>query len=136
MSFSNTAETAILTQIAVGTATSWNGQASLWWALFMADPGEAGSAVTNESSVYVSYARVVATRATDFTIAGNQLSNAVLVQFPTSTGGSETITHAGLVTTASGAGTLIMSGALTSSRLVTSGIQPQFAVDAIVFTLD
>lgn len=135
MSFSNTTETAILNYIK-NTNPSWHGAASFYWALHTADPGEAGSAVTSEAA-YTSYARVLCTRATDLTVSGNTISNTSLIQFPTATGGSETITYASLVTTSSGAGDIIFSGALTSSRAVSNGIQPQFAASTgIVFTLD
>lgn len=135
MSFSNTAETAVLNQIFVGTATSWNGNTDLWIALHTADPGEAGSAVTSEAA-YGSYARVTLTRASDFTVSGNQVSNANLEQFPQCSSGSETITHASIVTTSSGAGTIIVRAALNTSIPVSTGIQPQFAANALAFTLD
>lgn len=135
MSFSNTAETAVLNYVFVGTNVSWDGNTDLWLALHTADPGEAGSAVTSEAA-YTSYARVAVTRATDLTVSGNSVSNANLEQFPQCTGGSETITHASIVTTSSGAGTIIVRAALSSSIPVSTGIQPQFASAALSFTLD
>lgn len=135
MSFSNTAETAVLNQIFVGTSLPWNSNTDLWIALHTADPGEAGSAVTSEAT-YGSYARVVLTRATDFTVSGNQVSNANLEQFPQCTSGSETITHASIVTSASGAGTIVVRAELNTSIPVSTGIQPQFAATALSFTLD
>lgn len=135
MSFSNTAETAVLNYIFVGTNVSWDGNTDLWIALHTADPGEAGSAITSEAA-YGSYARVTLTRASDFTVSGNQVSNANLEQFPQCSSGSETITHASIVTTSAGAGTIIVRAALTSSIVVSSGVQPQFAANALVFTLD
>lgn len=135
MSFSNTAETAVLNQIFVGTALAWNGNTDLWLALHTADPGEAGSATTNEAS-YGSYARVALSRASDFTVSGATVSNANLAQFPVCTSGSSTCTYVSIVTTSAGAGTIIVSGALNSSVAVTTGIQPQFSAGALVFTLD
>lgn len=135
MSFSNAAETAILNQIFVGTALPWNGNTNLWIALHTADPGEAGTAVTSEAS-YGGYARIVLTRATDFTVSGNQISNANLEQFAQCTSGSNTITHASIVDTASGAGNIIIKAPLNTSIPVSTGIQPQFAANALVFTLD
>lgn len=135
MSFSNTAETAVLNYIFVGTNVSWDGNTDLYLALYTADPGEAGTATTNEAA-YTSYARVAVTRATDFTVSGNQLSNTNLEQFPQCTGGSETITYAAIVTSASGAGTIIVRAALNTSIPVSTGIQPQFAASALTFTLD
>lgn len=135
MSFSNDAETAVLDQVFKGTALPWNGNTNLWLALHTADPGEAGTAVTSEAT-YTSYARVAVTRSTGFTVSGNQVTNAALAQFPQSTGGTNTITHASIVTSASGAGTIVVRGALSSSITVTTGIQPQFAASALTFTLD
>lgn len=135
MSFSNTAETAVLNQVFVGTALSWNANTDLWIALHTADPGEAGTAVTSEAT-YGSYARVTLTRASDFTVSGNQVSNANLEQFPQCSSGSEVITYASIVTTSAGAGTIIARAALTSSITVSTGVQPQFAANALTFTLD
>ena len=135
MSFSNAAETAVLDQVFKGTALPWNANTDLWLALYTADPGEAGTAITTEAA-YGSYARVAVTRATDFTVAGNQVSNTNLEQFPQCTSGSETITYAAIVTTASGAGTIVVRAALNTSIPVSTGIQPQFAAGALTFTLD
>lgn len=135
MSFSNTAETAVLNYVFVGTNVSWDGNTDLYLALHTADPGETGSAVTSEAA-YTSYARVAVTRGTDFTVSGNSVSNANLEQFPQCTGGSETITHCSIVTTSAGAGTIIVRAALNSSISVSNGVQPQFAAGALSFTLD
>lgn len=135
MSFSNTAETSVNTYIFVGTAVAWSANTDLWIALHTADPGEAGTAVTSEAT-YTGYARATLTRASDFTVAGATVSNTNLEQFVVCSGGSNIITHASIVTTASGAGTIIASGALNASVTVSNGIQPQFAAGALVFTLD
>lgn len=135
MSFSNTAETAINDYIFKGTNVSWDGNTDLFLALHTSDPGEAGSAVTNEAA-YGGYARVTMTRASDFTVSGATVENANIEQFPVCTSGSATCTHVSIVTSSSGAGTIIVSGALTASVSVTTGIQPQFAAGALVFTLD
>lgn len=135
MSLSNTAETAILEQIFEGVALPWNSNTDLYLALHTADPGEAGTATTSEAT-YTSYARVAVTRATDFNVSGNTISNANLEQFPQCTGGSNTITYASIVTTSAGAGTIIVRAALSSSISVTNGVQPQFAAGALSFTID
>lgn len=135
MSFSNTAETAVLNYVFVGTNVSWDGNSDLYLALHTADPGETGTAVTSEAA-YGSYARVAVTRATDFTVSGNSVSNANLEQFPQCTSGSETITYASIVTSSAGAGTIIVRAALNTSIPVSTGIQPQFASGALSFTLD
>lgn len=139
MSLSNTAETAILNQIFVGTALPWNGNTDLWLAFHTADPGEAGSAVTNEVTTgqWDTYARKALARATDFSVSGNQVSNANLEQFVASGGGSgTTLTHVSVVTTSSGAGTIVASAELDDPIVVGTGTQPQFAPGALVFTID
>ena len=135
MSLNNTAETAILEQIFNGTALPWNGNTDLYLALYTANPGESGTAVTSEAT-YGGYARVTVVRSTGFTVSGNTLSNTSLAQFPQCTSGSNVITYAAIVTTASGAGTIIVRAALSSSITVTSGVQPQFASSAFSFTID
>lgn len=135
MSKSNTTENDILKAVLQGTDPSWRAGATIYLALYTSDPGEAGTAITNEAA-YGSYARVAITKATGWTDGGSTFSNAALLQFPECTSGSETETHVGLVTTASGAGQLIISGALTASRAVSSGIQPQFTIGALTITED
>ena len=135
MSKSNTTENDILKAMLVGTDPSWRAGAPIYLALYTADPGEAGTAITNEAA-YGSYARVAITKATGWTDGGSTFSNAGLLQFPECSSGSETEIYCGLVTTASGAGQLIVSGALTASRAVSAGIQPQFAIGALTITED
>lgn len=135
MSFSNTAETAVLNQIFKGTALPWDANTDLYIALHTADPGEAGTAITSEAT-YGGYARVVLTRATDFTVSGNQVSNANLEQFVACSSGSNIITYASIVDTTSGAGTIIVRAVLNSSITVSTGVQPQFSPGALAFTLD
>jgi hypothetical protein len=109
---------------------------SLYATLHTGDPGEAGNATTNESA-YGSYARVAVARSgAGWTVTGNQAVNAALIQFPECTSGSETITHVSITTASSGASKILYSGALSSSRAVSSGIQPQFAASALTVTED
>ena len=109
---------------------------SLYVALHTSDPGEAGNASTNESA-YTSYARVAVARSgAGWTVSGNSATNFALVQFPECTGGSETITHVSITTAVSGTSKILYSGALSASRSVSSGIQPQFAAGALTVTED
>lgn len=136
MSKSNDTENDVLNANLRAVDPSWRGNSSRYIALYTADPGEAGTATTNEAA-YGSYARVTVTAATGFSAAsGGSSSNTGLIQFPECTSGSETITHVGIVTTTSGAGQIIYSGALSASRAVSSGIQPQFAISALTVTED
>lgn len=135
MSASNTTETALLNYIFDSAAPSWAGNADFYIALHTADPGEAGSATTNEIA-YTSYARVAISRTTGFTVSGNTASNAALAQFPTCTGSSGTATHFSIVTTSAGAGDIIVSGSLSSSLAISTGIQPQFNAGDLDVVLD
>jgi hypothetical protein len=64
------------------------------------------------------------------------VSNVALVQFPASTVAGSPITHVSLVTTASGAGTIISRHALSAELPTTIGVQPQFAAGDIDLSLD
>lgn len=97
----------------------------LYVALHTADPGEAGSQTTSEAT-YTSYARVAVNRNSGgWTVVNNAVSNTADIVFPTSTGGTNTVTHFSVGTAASGAGKILYKGALTGSIVVTSGIQPR-----------
>lgn len=136
MSFGNTTETDLLNLVFKATALPWDANTNLYLALHTADPGESGSQTTSEAT-YTSYARVAVSRSgTGWTVSNPTATNAALVQFPTATGGSNTITHVSIGTSSSGAGQILVSGALNSSLTVSSGIQPQFSAGALVFTLD
>lgn len=136
MSKGNTTENDILEYIFKATAISWNGNTDLYVSLHTADPGEGGSQTTNEAT-YTSYARVTVARSgSGWTVSGNQVENAALIQFPQCTGGSNVITHVAVGTASSGAGQVLYSGALNSSLSVSSGIQPQFAAGALTLTED
>lgn len=146
MSMTNAAEAALLDLIFLNTDWANIGDAaglqnsaaagSFYISLHIADPGEAGDQTTNETA-YPSYARVaVARSAGGWTRSVSTVSNTALVQFPQCTGGSSTITHYGIGTAASGAGNLILKGALSASLSVSNGIQPQFAALALTATLD
>lgn len=136
MSKSNATENDTLNALLRAVDPSWRSNASRYIALYTADPGEAGTATTNEAA-YGSYARVTVTAATGFSAAsGGSSDNTGLIQFPECTSGSETITYVAIVTTVSGAGQIIYSGALTASRAISTGIQPQFAIGALVVTED
>lgn len=135
MSFSNTTETAVLNYIFDSATPSWAGNSDFWLALYTASPAEGGSAVTNEAT-YGGYARKQISRTTGFTVSSNTVSNAGLEQFDACTSGSNVITHVAIVTSSSGAGDVIVYAALNSSITVSTGVQPQFATNALSFTLD
>lgn len=136
MSKSNTFENDLMlllfnnTNIAdIGDATGIRGSSvagSLYWALFTADPGEAGSAVTNETA-YGAYARVAAARSgAGFTVTGNSVSPPSNVDFAECSGSpGSPLTHFGIVNTSSGAGKLLYSGTLTPNITMATGVIPR-----------
>lgn len=135
MSKSNTTENDVLKAVLQGTDPSWRAGASLYLALYTADPDETGTAVTNETA-YTNYARQTITKATAWADGGSSFTNADLIQFPQCGASGATLTHVALVTTASGAGQIIYSGALNSPLAVANLIQPQFAIGALTITED
>jgi hypothetical protein len=136
MSKGNTFENDLLLLVFNNTAAALIGDASglqpsatagsLYVSLHTGDPGEAGDQETNECA-YTSYARVAVARSgAGWTVSGNAVTNAALVQFPQCTGSSETATHFAIGTASSGAGKVLYKGALSASLAISSGIQPQF----------
>jgi hypothetical protein len=113
----------------VGDATGLRGSTvagSLYYALHTADPGEAGSAVTSETA-YTGYARVGAARsAAGFVVTGNSVSPFANLDFGecmAAAGGA--ITHFSIVTSASGAGTILYSGTMTPNITMAPGVIPR-----------
>lgn len=146
MSMSNAAEAALLDLLFLNTDWANVGDAaglqnsaaagSFYIALHTADPGEAGDQTTSEIA-YTSYARVaVARTGGGWTRSVSTISNTALVQFPQCTGGSGTATYFSIGTLSSGAGVIVLSGALSASLAISNGIQPQFAATALTATVD
>ena len=148
MSASNAFETSLLQHIFqnadianIGDATGLRGSTtagSFWVTLHSADPGEAGSAITNEIS-YTGYARQAAARsAGGWTVSGNNVSNAAALAFGPCTAGSATAAWFGIVTSSSGAGTLLFKGVLTAPISVTtsSNATQTFAIGALDVDVD
>jgi hypothetical protein len=146
MSASNTFETALLNLIFsntditdIGDAAGLQGSAtagSLYVSLHTSDPGEAGDQTTNET-VFTNYARVAVARSgAGWTVSGNNASNAAAVSFPQCGATGATLTHFGIGTDSAGAGTLLFSGALSSSLAVSNGITVSFAIGDLDVTAD
>jgi hypothetical protein len=142
MSLTNAAETALLTLLFnntnwanVGDATGVRGSStagSFYISLHTADPGEAGSQTTSETS-YTSYARVAVARSgAGWTITNDSVSPAATITFPEATGGTATITHMGIGTDSSGAGNLIWKGAVTPNISVSTGVTPRLTTSTAI----
>lgn len=135
MSKSNTTENDVLAMALKGVDPSWRSSSTIYLALYTADPGEAGTATTNETA-YTNYARQAITKSSGWTDSGSTFTNAALIQFPQCGTTGATITHAALVTTSSGAGQIIYSGALSSPLSVSNQIQPQFNIASLSVSED
>jgi hypothetical protein len=146
MSMSNAAEAALLDLLFlnidwanVGDAGGLQNSAaagSLYIALHTADPGEAGDQTTSEAA-YTGYARVaVARTAGGFSRSGSTISNVATVQFGECTAGSATATHFSIGLLSSGAGQILLSGALSASRAISAGITPLFNPGQLTATVD
>lgn len=108
---------------------------NLEWSLHTADPGETGTQTTSEAS-YTSYARVAVARdATGHTVTNNSMSPTANVNYPLSTGGSNTATHFMIGTAHTSTGKLLVSGTISPNIVITSGVTPVL-VPATAVTLD
>lgn len=146
MSMGNAAEAALLDLLFlnidfanIGDAGGLQNSAtagSFYVALHTADPGEAGDQSTSEVA-YTSYARVAVARSGGgWTRTISTIANTALVQFPQCTGSTATATHFSIGTDPSGAGVLLVSGALADPLNISNGIQPQFAAGALSASVD
>lgn len=105
-------------------------------ALHTADPGEAGNQSTSEAT-YTGYARVAVPRSgSGFSRSGSTISNVAAVQFGECTSGSDTVTYFSIGLESSGATTILLSGALSASRSISSGITPLFNAGSLTATVD
>lgn len=134
MSMHNATENDVLEMMLKGIDPSWRAGATQYIALFEGDPTETGSLA--QEANYTGYARVAITKATAWTDGGASFSNAALVQFGACTAGTNSLTHFAVVDTASGAVAMMVSGALGATLAVSAGIQPQFAIGALVISAD
>ena len=112
----------------VGDATGLRGSSTagaVFVSLHTADPGEAGTQATNEAT-YTSYARVSVPRnGSSWVVSGNTVNPASTISFPTSTGGSNTITHFGVGLASTGGNLLLYKGTVAPTIAVSSGITPR-----------
>ena len=135
MSLSNTTENAALKMFLQGTDPSYRAGATQYMALFTADPTDTAS-LAAEATTYTGYVRVALTKGTAWTDGGSSFTNTNLIQFGACSAGSAAITHFAIVDTASGAVAMMISGALSSTLNVSSGIQPQFSAGTLTISCD
>lgn len=111
---------------------------NLYISLHTADPTDAAASGQNTNeTTYTGYARVAVARTTGgWTCATTGgVTTAVPVSnisFGICTAGTATITHVGIGTSASGAGKLLFSGALSPAIAVASGVVPQITTASTI----
>ena len=113
----------------IGDATGIRGSTaagSLYLSLHTSDPGEAGTATTNEIS-YTGYARqAVARSVAGFTVSGATVTLTNNIDFPEMTAGAGgTVTHFSVVKEVSGASVILYSGSVSPTIVVANGVTPR-----------
>lgn len=128
MAKSDAFENAVVDYVFNGTAFPFDANTDLYVSLHTSAPGEAGDQTTNEVSTanYTNYARVALARtSTGWTVSGDTATVASDTNFAEGVAGDNvTVTHLGIGTDATLAGTLLYSAALNTSQTVTEGVTP------------
>lgn len=110
-------------------------QTNVHCSLHTADPGDAGTMSTSETT-YTSYARVNVLRTSGgWTVTTNSVSPVASISYPAGTGGSGTVTHFSTGKTGGGATPILFSGTVTPNIVTGNGITPQLTT-ATAITLD
>ena len=135
MSLSNATEAAALDVFLRGTDPAYRAGATQYLALFTSITNLEAGSVADEVS-YPGYARVALTKATSWTGTASPYSNTNLIQFGACTAGTSAAMHFAVVDTASGAVAMMVSGDLSATLNISTGIQPQFAIGALSITAD
>lgn len=99
---------------------------------------DSSTLLTSNEVAYTGYARPLQARSSGgWTIAGaTNASNAALIQFgEMSAGGPQTVVHLGLGFIATG-DVLRLEADLNADLVINNGVNPQFAIGALAWTLD
>ena len=107
---------------------------NLYLSLHTADPTDAvASGQSTNETTYTGYARVAVARTSGgWTVTGNSVSPVATISFGVCTAGTATITHVGIGTASSGTGKMLMTGALSPSISVASGVVPQITTASTI----
>jgi len=132
---SDYAEVAVLNALLRGTNFTAPTVASLRFALFTADPTDAGN--INEVSVGTWYSRQLTGAFTAPSPVGqsNQCSNVASITFPAVTTAAVTVTHIGIFDAAT-AGNMLISAPMQSAKTLQIGDVLSFAPGTFVMSLD
>jgi len=105
---------------------------NLYLSLHTADPGEAGTQATSETT-YTGYARLaIARTGGGWVVSGNTVALAANADFGEWTAGVGTLTHFGIGTAASGAGKLLFSGTITPNIVLGAGVIPRISTAPLI----
>ena len=125
-----------LKAVFLGTDPAFRTLGTLYISLHNADPTAAGDQHSHETA-YDNYVRVaVAQTAGGWTVSGTQSQNAGQIQFAVCGVTGDTITHVA-IGTANGppaTGQILYVGQLSGSLVVSTLVQPQFAIHALTIT--
>ena len=108
---------------------------NLYLSAHTGDPDTAANSQATNETAYPSYARIPLVRtAAGWTITANVVKPTSAVSFPTSTAGTQggPLTHIGIGTAATGAGTLLFSGALSPTISMAEGVIPQILATSAI----
>lgn len=142
MSIADTTENAIMALIF--NATAWANyadnaattpQTQIALGLHTADPGDAGTMTTSETT-YTSYARAAVNRNSGgWTVTANSVSPVANIDFATGTGGSGTLSYFTTGKTGGGAAAILFSGTVTPNITAGNGVTPRLTT-ATAITID
>jgi hypothetical protein len=108
----------------------------LYVALHTNDPGEGGDQETNELS-YAGYARVSVARTTaGWAVSDNRVSNVNAISFGQCTSGTQSAGYVSVGLSATGAGSVLYKGTLTTPLTVSPGVTPRFPAGTLIVTED
>lgn len=107
---------------------------NLYLSLHTADPTDAvASGQSTNETTYTGYARVAVARTSGgWTVTGNSVSPVATISFGTCSAGTATITHVGIGTLSSGTGKMLMTGSLSPSISVSTGVVPQITTASTI----
>lgn len=106
---------------------------ALYISLHTSDPTDAAAGQTDNEATHTGYARVALNRNSGaWTITGNQVVPVATVTFGECSAGTESITHVGIGTAASGTGKLLYVGAITPAISVAPGVTPRLSTTSTI----
>jgi hypothetical protein len=101
-------------------------------ALHTADPGEAGTMATSETT-YGAYTRIAVNRtATGWAVTNNSVSPSTNITFAACTSGTATITYASIGVSTTGSAKILFSGTVTPNISVSAGVTPRLTTASTI----